>query len=124
MSATEANVIQFLRGLQDNLPETPDSDTLYFTTDTHHIYLGADQLAQFTAGNGITFTDDVIAIDKLAEGDMDDIIPALPSTSAFVISDLGDVAISSPVNGQVLTYDSTSGEWINSSSMMWNTFTS
>jgi hypothetical protein len=90
-----------------------------------------------SGGNGAVLTNSTLTLDTdLSQYDnttsafitLSD-IPALPSdtdlshydntTSGFITSisnldDIGDVTITSPQNGDVLTYDSNSGEWINS----------
>lgn len=48
MAITTANMVQFYKGLAANLPASRDVNTLYFCTDTHQMYLGADEYTKGT----------------------------------------------------------------------------
>ena len=75
---------------------------------------GGGSGGSYTAGDGILIDNDTISTDGFQEGDMDDVVPTLPSpASAPDLDDLGDVDITSPSNNDVLTYNSTSGKWEN-----------
>ena len=54
-------------------------------------------------------TDDILIYDAVEEKWINTTLPSIPEN----INDLSDVDISSPVNGQILTYNN--GEWINES---------
>lgn len=46
--AQTTNLIVFAQGLFANLPASPDANTLYFCTDTHQIFLGANEYTKST----------------------------------------------------------------------------
>lgn len=67
----------------------------------------------YRAGTGIIIDDDLISVDTMSEGEMDDVVPDLPEPAETELSDLADVDITTPADGQILKYDANSGKWIN-----------
>lgn len=71
--------------------------------------------APFTATDDSTNEQTKIGLQKMVSTEMDDIVTPLPSHQVVVnnINDMGDVNISSPADGQVLEYNSSTGKWEN-----------
>ena len=120
------NVVQFYKGLSANLPDSSQrsEDALYFTTDTHRIYVGSHEYSYYLAGSGIAITGNVVSVEGFGQGDIDDITSVKPTPKTLDIDDLGDVNTSDVSGGESLIYDSTSGKWVNgySSAVKWTNF--
>lgn len=111
-----ANSVSDLNELSDVELSTPtDGEVLKYDTTAGKWINAAGSGSSYTAGDGIDITGTVISTDGFQEGDMSDVIPALPTpVTAQDLDDLGDVVITTPTNGQVLEYDSASSKWVNS----------
>ena len=69
----------------------------------------------YTAGTGILISNqNVISVDTMSEGEMDDVVPDTPDPAEVSISDLADVDVTTPADGQILKWDSTQEKWVNS----------
>lgn len=113
--ATEAFVNTAVAGLVDSAPGTLDTlnelaaalgdDPNFATTLTNQIAAKQDAL---TAGNGITITNNTVAVDTSVTDARAD-----ARIAAASIADLGDVSIEeTPFDGNVLYYDANRG-WMN-----------
>lgn len=91
-------------------------DANYVHTDNNYTTNEKNKLSGIASGATVTAFSRVVAtgtkLGTLTINGTDYDIYA-PNAGAGSLSDLSDVTLSSPSNGQVLKYDSTSGKWIN-----------
>lgn len=102
------NVQDAIDEVKGDIPVVPANIVETFNTRTGDVTptsgdYEADQITYDNTLSGLTGTDVQGAIDELAAS-------ATPE-----LDDLGDVTITTPTNGQVLSYDSGTQEWVNTS---------
>ena len=73
--------------------------------------------APFTATDDSASETTEIGLQKMSSSEMDEIISVLPSGEIIAkgLGDLEDVTITTPSNGQIIKYNSTSRKWENGS---------
>lgn len=68
----------------------------------------------YTAGTGIIISNaNEISVDTMDEGEMDDVVPDTPDPAEVHISDLADVSVTTPADGQILKWDAINEVWVN-----------
>ena len=111
--SSDVELIEISKADYDLLPQSAKDDP-------NKVYFVYNYPSGGSAGGGSTveITPTLSSGTKIADYEIDGVSGALyaptPATPPDDLNDLSDVAISSPTNGQVLKYNSTSGKWENS----------